>query len=81
MHLVGHSLAGLELTQIASHWPRRVRSLGYWMRSQIPRPLMQCCRRTRLAPHQQLASSGRKSVVGGTDTPSISPVWRRHAVD
>ena len=29
VHLVGHSLAGLELTQIASHWPRRVRSLGY----------------------------------------------------
>ena len=28
-HLVGHSLAGLELTQIASRWPRRVRSLVY----------------------------------------------------
>ena len=29
VHLVGHSLAGLELTQIASRWPRRVRSLVY----------------------------------------------------
>ena len=29
VHLVGHSLAGLELTQIASHWPGRVRSLVY----------------------------------------------------
>jgi pimeloyl-ACP methyl ester carboxylesterase len=28
-HLVGHSLAGLELTQIASRWPQRVRSLVY----------------------------------------------------
>ena len=29
VHLVGHSLAGLELTQIASRWPGRVRSLVY----------------------------------------------------
>jgi pimeloyl-ACP methyl ester carboxylesterase len=29
VHLVGHSLAGLELTQIASRWPQRVRSLVY----------------------------------------------------
>lgn len=77
VHLVGHSLAGLELTQIASRWPRRVRSLVYWMRSPIRRPLMLCCRTTRLAPHQQLAPSGRKSVVGGTDTPSISRAYRR----
>jgi pimeloyl-ACP methyl ester carboxylesterase len=29
VHLVGHSLAGLEMTQIASRWPRRVLSLVY----------------------------------------------------
>ena len=29
VHLVGHSLAGLELTEIASRWPGRVRSLVY----------------------------------------------------
>ena len=48
-----------------------------WMESPTPRPLMLCCRRIRLAPHQQLAPSGRKSVVGGTDTPSISRAWWR----
>ena len=29
VHLVGHSLAGLEMTQIAARWPQRVRSLVY----------------------------------------------------
>ncbi len=29
VHLVGHSLAGLEMTEIASRWPGRVRSLVY----------------------------------------------------
>ena len=29
VHLVGHSLAGLEMTALATQWPRRVRSLVY----------------------------------------------------
>ncbi|MCC7009606.1 MAG: alpha/beta hydrolase [Acidobacteria bacterium] len=29
VHLVGHSIAGLEMTEIASRWPERVRSLVY----------------------------------------------------
>jgi pimeloyl-ACP methyl ester carboxylesterase len=29
VHFVGHSIAGLEMTQIATRWPERVRSLVY----------------------------------------------------
>jgi pimeloyl-ACP methyl ester carboxylesterase len=71
VHLVGHSLAGLEMTELATRWPSRVRSLVYFDAIADPR-----------TANEALQSDPLGGVPAtGPVWAQISRWWTQHTVD
>ena len=71
VHLVGHSLAGLEMTEIATRWPARVRSLVYLDAIADPR-----------SANEALQSDPLRTVPSaGVVWTQISRWWTQYSVD